>query len=202
MEAWSSMTVFYDRRGSCKIPRRLLKTVVEAWSSTTVFYNRRGSFGFHEGFQKLCSAPCFCRIFHDSMKVLRNSVPFRVFAAFSIKPLLGLNPCVCDSSPDRSPSPRAAHCEPQLFPLRAPAQARDFSSRPQPKPARSPAASSSCSLHVRQPRPANPLPAQACDSSSRPFQDRVNSGLCPQPSPRRSGASSSPGHPVPPAGLP
>nr|GMN74694.1 hypothetical protein TIFTF001_055030 [Ficus carica]GMN74702.1 hypothetical protein TIFTF001_055033 [Ficus carica] len=77
-----------------------------------------------------------------------------------------------------------------------------FQPRPQPKPARSPAASPNCSLHVLQPRPANPLPAQACDSSSRPFQDRVNSGPCPQPSPRISGASSSPGHPVPPAGLP
>ncbi|GMN68155.1 hypothetical protein TIFTF001_037213 [Ficus carica] len=83
-----------------------------------------------------------------------------------------------------------------------PAQARDFSFRPQPKPTRSPAASPSCSLHVCQLKPTNPLPAQAHDSNSRPFQARANSGPCPQPSPRRSGASSSLGHPFPLAGLP
>ncbi|GMN66391.1 hypothetical protein TIFTF001_035458 [Ficus carica] len=33
--------------------------------STTVSKDRRGSYGFHYGFRKLYSAPCFYRIFHD-----------------------------------------------------------------------------------------------------------------------------------------
>ena len=49
--SWDTTTVFL--------------TVVVSLASTTVFYSRRGSMGFHDGFWKPCSAPCFWRIFHD-----------------------------------------------------------------------------------------------------------------------------------------
>ncbi|GMN59647.1 hypothetical protein TIFTF001_028747 [Ficus carica] len=42
---------------------------------------------------------------------------------------------------------------------------------------------------------AHVMPAQT-------FQARESFGPCSQPSPRKSGASSSPGHPFPPTGLP
>ncbi|GMN61115.1 hypothetical protein TIFTF001_030210 [Ficus carica] len=84
------------------------------------------------------------------------------------------------------------------------------------------AASPSCSLHVRQLRSVTPAaspstrircqprPVIPAPDHSKPArilgrilsQARVTFGPCPQSSPRRSGASSSPGHPVTPDGLP
>ncbi|GMN51821.1 hypothetical protein TIFTF001_020972 [Ficus carica] len=43
----------------------LLRPSWKDCASTTVFRDCRGSYGFHDGFQKPCSALCFCLTFHD-----------------------------------------------------------------------------------------------------------------------------------------
>ncbi|GMN52728.1 hypothetical protein TIFTF001_021870 [Ficus carica] len=98
--------------------------------------------------------------------------------------------------PNSQPIPRAT-------PFQLPAQARDSSCQPSPViPAPD---------YSKPARISSRILTQACDSNCQPrpvilppdlIQARANLKPCAQLNPCRSGASTSPDHPFPPAGLP